>query len=677
MGDPTDTLPSALPPRIGPRVTSTSGIGNATRLAVLVSLVAASLALAPPAGAEDFRYDNRLVRIARIGLNDGTTDGAAGDGDGVAECGETIRLQLTFAISNFRPHLTLDDPTITVDARSRVATLVGNDASTLPDGFTRDETAVAPDRFTIQIDDVVDPGEAIYLVVDIRSSNEDTFRRHRHIPVMCDVDGDIDVGADGDPYDNEYPIPQITMPVYGSPSFSDNWLADRPALIHEGVDIFDPQMTPVLAARDGVVSGVLWTNDLAHVGPTLCCSVSIIHGDGWESWYSHLNNDTPGTDNDLGDVNALAWELGYVPGLQVGDVVQAGDLIGWMGDSGNAKGTPDHIHFELHDPAGNPVNPYVRLLQAARPGDPYACSSGEGMCRVAGADRYKTAVEASKRAPGSGVVYVAIGTNFPDAIAAGPAAAHENAPILLVLRDKLPASTLRELERLDPDLVVIVGGTGAVSTSVMNQIAAAVPGATLDRRWGSHRYHTAVAISEAAFAAPVDTLYVATGEAFPDALIAAPGAVANDAPLLLVRPNGLHGSVRTEIRRLDPNTIIIVGGDAAVPLLVEQELQALAPTVRRIGGSNRHSLSTNFSADQWPGGSATAYVARSDLYPDALSAGPLTRVSNGPLLLVDSGAAPSVVLNELDRLDPQRVIILGGTGAVSAEVATVLGAYLR
>jgi putative cell wall-binding protein len=238
------------------------------------------------------------------------------------------------------------------------------------------------------------------------------------------------------------------------------------------------------------------------------------------------------------------------------------------------------------------------------------------------------------------VVYVAVGTNFPDAIAAGPAAAHEDAPILLVQHSGVPASTMQELERLDPDLVVVAGGPDAVAESVVAAIAASLPDAAVQRRWGNHRYDTAVALSQGAFTGPVDTVFVASGEDFPDALIAAPAAVAAGAPLLLVSSAGLHSSVAAEIRRLEPSTVVIVGDETAVPVHVQQEIETLAPSVRRIGGSDRYSFAANFAADQWPGG-AVRSTRPGDLYPDALAAGPMSWVANGPLLLVERIACRS------------------------------------
>ena len=77
--------------------------------------------------------------------------------------------------------------------------------------------------------------------------------------------------------------------------------------------------------------------------------MSIQHDDGWESYYIHMNNDTPGTDDGLGQ--------GIAPGIEPGVRVRAGQLIGWVGDSGNAENSGSHVHFELHKPDGTVVNP--------------------------------------------------------------------------------------------------------------------------------------------------------------------------------------------------------------------------------------------------------------------------------------------------------------------------------
>ena len=116
---------------------------------------------------------------------------------------------------------------------------------------------------------------------------------------------------------------------------------------HKGIDLGAPRLTPVLAVRDGVVTRVNRSS----------VSVFIRHDDGWSSWYLHLNNDTYLTDDGLG--------AGVAPGLEAGDRVVAGQVIGWVGDSGNAEPTPPHLHFELRTPWGVPIDPLRSLRGAA------------------------------------------------------------------------------------------------------------------------------------------------------------------------------------------------------------------------------------------------------------------------------------------------------------------------
>ena len=116
---------------------------------------------------------------------------------------------------------------------------------------------------------------------------------------------------------------------------------------HKGIDLAAPRLTPVLAVKDGVVSRINRSG----------VSVFLRHDDGWSSWYLHLNNDTYLTDDGMGD--------GVAPGLEEGDRVVAGQVIGWVGDSGNAEPTPSHLHFELRTPWGEPIDPLRSLWGAA------------------------------------------------------------------------------------------------------------------------------------------------------------------------------------------------------------------------------------------------------------------------------------------------------------------------
>lgn len=101
---------------------------------------------------------------------------------------------------------------------------------------------------------------------------------------------------------------------------------------------------------------------------------------------------------------------------------------------------------------------------------------------------------------GIDLVFVAVATNFPDALGVGPAAAALNAPIILVPTDPpLPAETEAELLRLNPKEVAIVGGEAVVSQAMFDAISDLLPAATVDRVAGANRYATNVAVSEALY----------------------------------------------------------------------------------------------------------------------------------------------------------------------------------
>jgi predicted SnoaL-like aldol condensation-catalyzing enzyme len=145
---------------------------------------------------------------------------------------------------------------------------------------------------------------------------------------------------------------EMRFPIDGPNSYGDTWGACRDGCSrsHEGTDIFGKKMTPVVAVADGTVG---WMHDTQG---GKCCAMALNHDDGWASWYIHLNNDTPGTDDGQG------W--GFAPGITSGVHVEAGQLIGYVGDSGNAENTSSHVHFELHRPDGTKINPYAHLRAA-------------------------------------------------------------------------------------------------------------------------------------------------------------------------------------------------------------------------------------------------------------------------------------------------------------------------
>jgi hypothetical protein len=116
-------------------------------------------------------------------------------------------------------------------------------------------------------------------------------------------------------------------------------------------------------------------------------------------------------------------------------------------------------------------------------------------------------------ASGIDVVFVAVASNFPDALGVGPAAAASNAPILLVpTNPPIPADIEAELIRLDPKKVIIVGGTAVVSQAMEDAISDLLPATEFERLAGSNRFGTNAAVSESVF--PVEGWAVVPAAAF-------------------------------------------------------------------------------------------------------------------------------------------------------------------
>lgn len=226
-----------------------------------------------------------------------------------------------------------------------------------------------------------------------------------------------------------FPIVGVTKYYAGFGDCRDNCTRE-----HFGVDIltYGWKGLPVVAAQDGRVTKV--TYDEGNAG----CAIRIRGRDRWETRYVHLNNDVPGSD-----------ETGYpcpAPGIEVGSEVSAGQIIGWVGDSGNAEHTVPNLHFELRTPGGYPVDPYPSLRASRKityewlPSDPAAMS--------------RTLVESNWGSSESIVVVVpsAEAAKLP---AEGPSVSVWSTPVLFVDQADT-ASTLTEVDQMGVSRIVIM-----------------------------------------------------------------------------------------------------------------------------------------------------------------------------------------------------------------------------
>jgi len=151
-------------------------------------------------------------------------------------------------------------------------------------------------------------------------------------------------------------VPPLLFPVVGQVTYTNDFGQARPGGPHQGNDLMGTKRAPVVAVEEGTVE--FWTTS-ASAG----CMLYLHGASGTMYEYIHLNNDlTAGNDNKGKCVAGVS----YAPGLVDGEHVDAGQLIGYLGDSGDANGIHPHLHFEVHPKGGKAVAPFPYLQKATQ-----------------------------------------------------------------------------------------------------------------------------------------------------------------------------------------------------------------------------------------------------------------------------------------------------------------------
>ena len=295
--------------------------------------------------------------------------------------------------------------------------------------------------------------------------------------------------------------------------------------------------------------------------------------------------------------------------------------------------------------------------------------------RYAGATRYATAAAISRLTfPEQwGVAFVATGTNFPDALVAGPSAFAFGGPVLLVQQNKIPPEVIAELQRLKPGKIYVLGGPSVVSDAVKTALQpySYLP---VERLAGSDRYATGARVVTEAFEDYSGPVLIATGENFPDALAGGPAAASLVAPIVLSTKNGLPAASQQEIAGMSPTKFILLGGTGVLSSTLVTQLSSLYPgvPVERWAGADRYATSAVIAGKAFPAGADTVFLSVGNNYPDALAGGPAGGVAPGPILLSRSDCLPPSVYDRLQALNPSRIVLLGGATVLAASAVTTV-----
>jgi len=319
--------------------------------------------------------------------------------------------------------------------------------------------------------------------------------------------------------------------------------------------------------------------------------------------------------------------------------------------------------------------------------------------RTGGSDRYSTAAALFTAEFAQSDVVLASGVNFPDALSANYLAGQLGTGTLLTTPNTLPTVVRQAMFTENIKTVYITGGTGAVSQAVQDQIEAMhvgnVPTAaflTVVRLGGSDRYDTNRIVNNHTFVAR-NTVMLATGKNFADALTVGPIASQLHFPLILTQGLTLGASETSQLSDFNPTNVVIAGGTGVVSQAIEDSLKAQGYKVVRLSGSDRTLTAaqvaewattgvvaaTGFAHVSLGFDSTTAYITTGNNFADALAAGPVAGSNDFVIMPTNSATSLGAGIplyfgtKTVGAATPNGISVLhalGLTGAVSNAVMT-------
>lgn len=295
--------------------------------------------------------------------------------------------------------------------------------------------------------------------------------------------------------------------------------------------------------------------------------------------------------------------------------------------------------------------------------------------RFAGPNRYVTATQTWIHSVPS-TVYVATGTDYPDALASAAIAGKRDSALVLVEPNKVPEEVTKLLqEKKSVKKLVFVGGPGAVSADVQREMVATASNSigskvNQTRIGGANRFQTAAQLATDKFQAGAQTVYLANGMGFPDALAGGAAASFENAPVLLTMTNKLPEESRQALAQLKPKKLVVIGGEGVVSSQVAKQAAAVTGAdLVRYGGANRFETA-QIVAQKVFGNSATHMnvIANGMNFPDALVGSAYAGAYKAPILLTLDDQLPPQTSAVLQKSQPRYTVVMGGYGVVSTPV---------
>ncbi|AKA67672.1 cell wall-binding repeat-containing protein [Clostridium scatologenes] len=290
--------------------------------------------------------------------------------------------------------------------------------------------------------------------------------------------------------------------------------------------------------------------------------------------------------------------------------------------------------------------------------------------RIFGNDRVETSIKISENGwqNGTDTAIIAQGYGYADALCAAPLAKKYNAPLLLTDKSGLNNGTINELKRLKVKNVFLIGGSGALSSNVENQLKNLGIN-HIERLWGKDRYETSLKIAESL--GEVNGVVVTSGNGYADSLSIAPIAAQKGMPILLSDKNGLTDGIKNYIKDKNIKNTYIVGGTGVIDTKIQNDLS----NAKRLSGQDRFETNLAVMNEfQNELKFEKIFIAEGNgvsgnEFADALSGAVLAAQSSSPLVLIyKTMPTKTAEFIKAKMSNKTQLIALGGDAVVANSV---------
>ena len=392
---------------------------------------------------------------------------------------------------------------------------------------------------------------------------------------------------------------------------------------------------------------------------------SIIRAEGWICGTPNHNREVPAT-----IINAKANGTGYDNHLVVHEAEEIGQpkrsetcaLPGVRTWTFEAESHP--LRTDVYEVSGNVRElSYYDESEGAEiyPATRIRVESTLPTTRWFGDNRYLTGLEVAKATMRqNSPLFVASGENFPDALSAAPAAHKVSGDLVISHPSGLSEPMLDLIRSKGPTMVYIIGGAGAVSDTVFDQLAAIAP---VKRLEGTDRYLTSRAVMNEFWDTMATDVYLTTGRNFPDALAGTPLAARNGLPILLINP-GVHAAPTAEfLRERGIYRATILGGHGDDAAGTEAALRANGVAPSWIQGDSRYRTAVRIAKEL--GDSDRLFLATGSGFADALSVAAVAAREQAPIILTTKDCHPDSVPSALGKRVHYERVAVGGSGVIA------------